>query len=215
MQSKVVINGFAARHYDELLDIFTLWWYPRFIKNALLRDTKIGIGEKVAELGVGNGRNARILSKKVGSAGKIIGFDISQDMLKRAREKCRGYDNIEIHEHDIRTPYPDDYRDYFDSALIVFVFHGFPDEEKKRILENLKMVMKPGGKFYVLDYQQVEFEKQNFLYRTFMQRLECPLAIEFLKYDIDTEFEKFGFKINHRELYFRGLIQLAEFVLEK
>ncbi len=213
MQAKVVITGFAARHYDELLDIFTLWWYPRFIRNAIIRDTSIRSGAKVAELGVGNGRNAILFTSKIGPRGEVVGFDISPEMLHRAKEKTGKYENIHIVEHDIRKPYPSKYTDYFDAALIAFVFHGFPDNEKEMILSNLAEILKRGGKFYILDYMQVNFEEQNALYRGFMRKFECPLAIEFLKYDLEENLKKYGFVLNNRHLYLRGLIQLAEFVL--
>ncbi len=212
MQAKVVITGFPARHYDELLDVFTLWWYPRFIRRVI-DDTGVTQGAKIAELGVGNGRNAILFSRRIGKSGEVVGFDISPDMLKRAKEKTAGFDNIVIEEHDIRTPYPEKYREYFDAALISFVFHGFTNEEKEKILENLRSILKRGGRFYILDYMQVDYESQNLLYKLFMERFECPLAREFLKYDLESELEKFGFRFERRNLYLRDLIQLAEFVL--
>jgi demethylmenaquinone methyltransferase/2-methoxy-6-polyprenyl-1,4-benzoquinol methylase len=133
-------------------------------------------------------------------------------MLNRARKKTASHPNIRIVEHDIRNPYAPQYTGYFDAALIAFVFHGFTDEEKKQILDNLRNILKPGGKFYILDYMQVEYEKQNIMYRGFMKKFECPLATEFLRYDLEDALYRHGFKLNRRVLYLRGLIQLAEFV---
>ena len=214
IRSKVVITGFKATHYDEILDFITLGWYPRFIHRVIENMNPLQ-GEKFVELGVGNGRNARLISQKVGKEGEVIGFDVSMEMLNRARQKTRGYDNIKIIKHSILEAYPEEYTNYFDAALIVFVFHGFEDWEKDRILKNLHRILKPGGRFYILDYEQVDFEKQNILYRLFMHRIECPLAIEFLNYKLSDKLIHYGFEQKRKILYLHGLIQLSEFIIEK
>jgi ubiquinone/menaquinone biosynthesis C-methylase UbiE len=57
-------------------------------------------GETVLDVACGTGRNFRALQEAVGSAGRIVGVDISSGMLARAGERVRaaGWRNVELIE---------------------------------------------------------------------------------------------------------------------
>ncbi len=211
----VVITGWEARYYDEILDIVTLFQYRKFIRKLMHEETAVFPGARVAELGVGNGRNAILLSEKIGPEGVVVGFDISPDMLKRAREKTEKYGNIMIVNHDIRVPFEREYENYFDVALIALAFHGFTPEDRIRIIENTKSILKDGGKFYLLDYNQMDYSKAPFYFKILIDKFECPLAEEFLSYPLVEVMEKHGFKLTKKREYVRGLFQYSEFTLIK
>lgn len=210
-RSKVVIKGFEAKYYDELLNILSLWQYPRFIKNVINNETEIRPQDNIAELGVGNGRNAILFAKRA-NKGKIIGFDISDDMIEKAKRKTKNFENIEIIKHSILEVYPKEYKNFFDIAFISFVFHGLEDDEKEKMLENLKEILKPGGRFYILDYNQIDLQKTPFYYRFFIKKLECPLAEEFLSYPLVENLRKHNFVLKNKYLHFKNLISYWEFV---
>ncbi len=205
----VVITGFEARFYDEILDFVTLFQYGKFIRRILLEETDVRPGYNVAELGVGNGRNARILAPVV-DPGLVVGFDISDDMLRRAREKTRGYGNIKIVKRDMRGDMGD-FEGFFDIALIVLAFHGFTPEDRGKILENVHRILKPGGKFYLLDYNQMDYSRAPFYFKILIDKFECPLAEEFLSYDLAGEAEKHGFRMTKKKTYVKDLFQYTEF----
>ncbi len=209
----VVITGFEARFYDEILDLITLFQYGRFIRNLLYNYTRVERGYRVAELGVGNGRNAVILSDRVGKDGRIVGFDISDDMLKKARRKTSGKKNIEIVKHDIRESFIPEYRQYFDVALIVLAFHGFTPRDRGRIFENVRSILKEGGKFYIFDYNQMDFSRAPWYFKLLIDKFECPLAEEFLGYDLEGEARKHGFTLTGKHEFVKKLFQYAEFTL--
>lgn len=211
-RSKVVIKGFEAKFYDELLNTLTLWQYPKFIWRIINKETEIENGDKVAELGVGNGRNAILFSERVGARGKVVGFDISKDMIEKALKKTKRFPNIEIVHHSILKPYPKKYHNFFDITFTSFVFHGLEDEEKEEMLKHLTTILKPNGKFYVLDYNQIELEKTPFYYKYFIKKIECPLASEFLSYPIETELRKHGLILKKKYTHFKNLIAYSEFV---
>ncbi len=210
-RSKVVITGFEAKYYDELLNILSLFQYPRFIKRVIFEETDVKNGSNIAELGVGNGRNAILFSQKTGDKGKVVGFDISDDMIEKARKKTQKYPNIEIIKHNILKPYPGKYKNFFDIAFMSFVFHGLEDYEKEKMLENLKVIIKKGAKFYILDYAQTNIENTPFYYRFFIKHLECPLALEFLSYNLDENLKKHGFILTNRHFHFKNLISYSEY----
>jgi len=211
----VVITGLEARFYDEMLDIVTLFQYGRFIKKLMYEETDVKEGYRVAELGVGNGRNAILLSQRVGNKGMVVGFDISNDMLKKARRKTGRYGNIRIVKHDIREEFGSDYEDYFDVVLIALAFHGFTQKNRERILKNVRKILKNGGKFYILDYNQMDYAKTPFYFKILIDKFECPLAEEFLSYDLTGEAKKYGFEKTKKKEYYRGLFQYTEFTLNK
>ncbi|HSM29651.1 MAG TPA: class I SAM-dependent methyltransferase, partial [Woeseiaceae bacterium] len=57
-----------------------------------------GRGDTVVEIGCGTGMNFPLLQAQIGSSGKIIGVDISKEMLKRAEKRVRDadWDNVEL-----------------------------------------------------------------------------------------------------------------------
>jgi len=209
----VVITGLEARFYDEMLDIVTLFQYGRFIKKLMYEETEVEPGYRVAELGVGNGRNAILLAQRVGERGLVIGFDISEDMLKKARKKTEGYGNIKIVKHDIRNDF--EYENYFDVALIALAFHGFTPQDRAKIMGNVRKILKDGGKFYILDYNQMDYSKAPFYFKILIDKFECPLAEEFLSYDLVGEAERYGFTLTKKREYVKGLFQYSEFTLNK
>ncbi len=211
----VVITGFEAKFYDELLDFITLFQYGRFIKKLMYEETEVGYGDNVAELGVGNGRNAFLLSNRVGEKGEIVGFDISPDMLEKAKKKTKDYKNIRIIKHDIRLDFPKEFYDYFDVALMALAFHGFTPRDREKILDNVRKILKDGGKFYILDYNQMNYAKSPFYFKILIDKFECPLAEEFLGYDLIDVANKYGFRLTKKITYVRGLFQYSEFTLEK
>ena len=208
----VVITGFEAKYYDELLDVLTLFQYRNFIKNLMWDYTDVHPEHRVAELGVGNGRNAILLAQR---AKEVVGFDISPDMLNKARRKTKKYGNIKIVEHDIREDFGEKYENYFDLALISLAFHGFTREEKDRIFENVRKILKNGGKFYILDYNQMDYAKSPFYFKILIDKFECPLAEDFLSYNLQKEAKRHGFVMTKKREFVKKLFQYSEFTLEK
>ena len=60
-------------------------------------------GESVLDLGSGAGFDAFIAVRKVGKEGRVIGVDMTDEMLERARENAKkgGFDNVEFRKGDI------------------------------------------------------------------------------------------------------------------
>jgi arsenite methyltransferase len=67
-------------------------------------------GETVVDLGSGAGIDAFLSSKQVGTRGKVIGIDMTDEMLKRARRNAKegGYTNVEFRKGDIEKRIPVD-----------------------------------------------------------------------------------------------------------
>src|SRR5919109_3298715 len=67
-------------------------------------------GETVVDLGSGAGIDAFLSANKVGGSGKVIGIDMTDEMLEKARRNTKenGYTNVEFRKGDIEKRVPVD-----------------------------------------------------------------------------------------------------------
>jgi ubiquinone/menaquinone biosynthesis C-methylase UbiE len=208
-RSKVEIGPAGARYYDLFLNLLSLVQYPHFIKRIV---DKMGInhGQSILDLGSGTGRNDCFMAKKAGSQGRIMGLDISNEMLVRAWKHCRGYPNVIFEKQRIELSLP--YEEEFDKVFISFVLHGFEDDQKVGIISNAYRALKMGGSFYILDYAQFDIDRMWFPLRWAFAQWECQLAVEFLKLDIKGMLCAQGFADLKEKFFFRRHLRLLSAV---
>jgi len=125
------------------------------------------------------------------SAGRVVGVDISQEMLRQARQRCRAYPQVTFLNRRIEELLP--FREEFDKAFIYFTLHGFEDEDKGRVIANAHRALKPGGIFWILDYNEFDLDRQWFPFRWAFRRFECELASELLCLDLKGMLARHGF----------------------
>jgi ubiquinone/menaquinone biosynthesis C-methylase UbiE len=207
VRSKVEIGAWGARYYDLLLNVLSLGRYSYFIRQVI---EKIGIksGQSILDLGSGTGKNECFMAEKVGPYGKIVGVDISNEMLSRARKRCRNYPNIIFNKQRAELPLP--YREDFEVVFISFVLHGFENTQKLWIINNAYQALKAGGSFYVLDYAEFDLRRMWFPLRWAFTRWECQLAVEFLELDIKEMLRSQGFSNFEEEFFFKRYLRLLK-----
>ena len=203
--SKVEVTGVEARHYDLLMNLITAGTYPFFIRRVV-RDMAIQPENAILDLGSGSGRNACLMARYLSDQGRIVGLDIGTEMLAQARLRCRHLPNVAFEKRRVEEPLP--YQEEFDKVFVSFVLHGFVQEDRLRLVENVYRALRPGGKFLILDYEEFEPEQSFWPVRFAFRHLECPLATDFVRRDWRAVLREQGFGDFQVHRYYLGYVRL-------
>jgi len=111
--------------------------------------SKIKEGDTVLDLGCGAGFDCFLASKKVGETGKVIGIDMTKEMIEKARTNAEklGIKNVEFVLGEIeKLPIQDNSIDIIISNCVINLT---PD--KTKTFEEAYRVLKTGGRIYLSD----------------------------------------------------------------
>jgi ubiquinone/menaquinone biosynthesis C-methylase UbiE len=114
----------------------------------------IAEGEAVVDLGSGGGFDCFLASQKVGEKGKVIGVDMTQEMVDKAREnaKQKGINNVEFLLGEIEELPLEDAS--VDAVISNCVINLSPDKDK--VFSEIHRVLNRGGRMYISDIVLLE-----------------------------------------------------------
>lgn len=129
-----------------------LTWLLRLgrLRQRLLREAALQPGHRVLDIGCGTGTLA-ILASRSSPGSSIAGIDPDEMALTRARRKARRA-GVDVRFDAGRAgalPCPDA---SLDRVLSSFMFHHLSASEKGAMLEEVRRVLKPGGRLHLQDF---------------------------------------------------------------
>jgi len=168
-----MFDGIAGS-YDRMNDLMTAGLHHRWREMAVML-ARVGPGSSALDVCCGTGDLAFALRRAVGREGRVVGVDVSEEMLDIAREKCgRNQLYVEFRTGDVLAlPFPDAARgaegdvdgaadagghargrvaEGFDACTVGFGIRNVPDVV--RAFSEMRRVCRPGGKVVCLEITQ-------------------------------------------------------------
>lgn len=183
--------------YKKYNDLFFSRWAPIYDGlEILLHDVRKEIikeidasNKSVLDVATGTGNLAMDLSE---TADKVIGIDLSSEMLAQAvKKKING--NLSFILMDAcKMEFNDE---QFDVVTITLGLHDMPPEIRTLVLEEVKRVLKKDGKLYILEYDLPENDVLANVSSTIINTLESRYYLGFVQSDFENHLRSFGFQI--------------------
>jgi len=151
----------ATKYYNRFSLIYDWVSSDRYYrKPRVYAIEKMGVksGDKILNIPCGTGQNFPYFQEYLAGSGFVVGVDLSEGMLAKARRKINKANafNIKLYCADatkIDTNWVDSTIEKdmkFDSILCDLGLSGFPDWEQ--VIDNMITLLKPGGKIVIMDW---------------------------------------------------------------
>jgi demethylmenaquinone methyltransferase/2-methoxy-6-polyprenyl-1,4-benzoquinol methylase len=182
------VYGYLSRFYDLFDLIFLLGGKgnPRSGLLEALRDTQ----PRILDVCVGTATSSLRVATYYKQS-QILGIDISDAMLSVARRKVtqKKLSNLELINMSADAMQFLD--NSFDAIMVSFALHEFDDSLREKIFKEISRVLKPGGKFCVIDFAR-QNNRSNQIFVRIWALIEPPCFSAFLDIDWCKHFDTYG-----------------------
>jgi arsenite methyltransferase len=116
------------------------------IAETIWERMELSAADRILDLGCGEGWACRLLAERAPEGCFVMGVDISDQMIRLAREKSCAFLNVSYHCGQAeRIPAPND---YFTKIISIEAFYYFQRQDE--VLRELFRIMQPGGQLNLL-----------------------------------------------------------------
>ncbi len=138
-------------------------------------------GDFVVDLGCGTGLCFPLLMEKIGPNGKLLGVDVSTEMLSVAGERVKsaGWENVELIHSDIEEfEFPAEINGLISTGVFGYL------EESAKVLEKIHKSLVTNGKVVIVDGKRPQ-KWPTFLFKLFV-KLSSPYGLTESYFDKNT-----------------------------
>lgn len=146
------LYGKRAGRYDLSANAYYLIGF-REVKYRKLAVSKLQVnpGDTVVEIGCGTGLNFPYLLDAIGQTGRLIGIDLTDAMIAKAKERVRrnGWSNVELAQIDAAVfGFPSG----IDGAISTFALTLVPEYEE--VIKRVSRALNPGARLVIADFKE-------------------------------------------------------------
>ena len=142
----------TARFYDAAVWMYRLTGVTR-VRRLAVAALRLKPGDTVVDLGCGTGLNLAFLREAVGPSGRVLGVDLTDAMLERARRRVQraGWWNVELIEADVREyPLPEN----LNAVLATFALEMVPEHDA--VVRRVADALPAGGRIALFGIKHPE-----------------------------------------------------------
>jgi len=158
-------------------------------------------GRTVLDVATGTGSLAIALSPMAKS---VVGIDLSAEMLAVARRKRYTGDLTFLEMDASRMDFPDG---AFDIVTISLALHDMPLEVRTRVMQEVKRVLRPDGRLYILEYDMPPGSWARRITAPVFNLFESRYFMGFIAHDLEQYLRPFGFRVERRTAHLLGHFQ--------
>ena len=148
--------------YDLMNDLMSFGIHRVWKKNLInmMNSTR---NQKLIDVACGTGDIARLFLRYVNKSSEITCIDPNDGMIKKGKEKLKEHKQLKwIVSNAENLPIP---KDSFDFYTISFGLRNTKD--LKKTLSEAYRVLKPGGRFFCLEFSKIDNSGLNFIYKNY------------------------------------------------